>query len=168
MTGRADGKTVLITGASRGIGAETALQLGALGAAVAVNYREKKRRAEAVVRAIEEGGGTALPVGADVTDADAIDAMLNVVVAEFGAIDVLVLNASGGLEFGAEPDYAMSINRDVGSGSREYRPYGAGLADRLPHQPPGAFSRLETGPRRIRTRCCEQTGGGGCTAWDDS
>lgn len=113
MTGRADGKTVLITGASRGIGAETALQLGALGAAVAVNYREKKRRAEAVVRAIEEGGGTALPVGADVTDADAIDAMLNVVVAEFGAIDVLVLNASGGLEFGAEPDYAMSINRDA-------------------------------------------------------
>ncbi|MBY4204891.1 SDR family oxidoreductase [Rhodococcus fascians] len=58
-------------------------------------------------------GGTALPVGADVTDADAIDAMLNVVVAEFGAIDVLVLNASGGLEFGAEPDYAMSINRDA-------------------------------------------------------
>ncbi|MCZ4521140.1 SDR family oxidoreductase [Rhodococcus ruber] len=113
MTQRMAEKSVLITGASRGIGAETAVQLGAEGAIVAVNYREKKRRADAVVRTIEESGGRALAVGADVTDPDAIDAMLDSVVAEFGALDVLVLNASGGLELGADPGYAMSINRDA-------------------------------------------------------
>ncbi|MCJ0978030.1 SDR family oxidoreductase [Rhodococcus sp. ARC_M12] len=113
MKQRAVGRSVLITGASRGIGAETAVQLGAEGAAIAVNFREKKRRADAVVRTIEEAGGRALAVGADVTDPEAVDAMLNAVVAEFGAIDVLVLNASGGLELGADPGYAMSINRDA-------------------------------------------------------
>lgn len=113
MTQRVAGKSVLITGASRGIGAETAVQLGAAGAMVAVNYREKKRRADGVVRAIEKSGGRALAIGADVTDSAAIDAMLASVAAEFGALDVLVLNASGGLELGADPGYAMSINRDA-------------------------------------------------------
>ncbi|WP_415974130.1 SDR family oxidoreductase [Rhodococcus sp. 077-4] len=113
MIRRAEEKSVLITGASRGIGAETAVQLGAEGAAVAVNYREKKRRADAVVRTIGEAGGHALAVGADVTDLEAVDAMLSTVVAAFGTLDVLVLNASGGLELGADPGYAMSINRDA-------------------------------------------------------
>lgn len=113
MQRRAEGKSVLITGASRGIGAETAMQLGAEGASVAVNYREKKRRADDVVRAIEEGGGRALAVGADVTDSEAVEAMLSTVVAEFGTVDTLVLNASGGLELGADPGYAMKINRDA-------------------------------------------------------
>lgn len=113
MRRRAEGRSVLVTGASRGIGAETAVQLGAEGAAVAVNYREKKRRADAVVRTIEEAGGRAFAVGADVTDSAAADAMLNAVVAEFGTLDVLVLNASGGLELGADPGYAMTINRDA-------------------------------------------------------
>lgn len=113
MTQRLVGKSVLITGGSRGIGAETAEQLGAEGALVAVNYREKKRRADAVVRAIEDDGGRALAFGADITDPAAIDAMLSCVATEFGALDVLVLNASGGLELGAEPGYAMAINRDA-------------------------------------------------------
>ncbi|MGV8874765.1 MAG: SDR family oxidoreductase [Rhodococcus sp. (in: high G+C Gram-positive bacteria)] len=113
MKDRVAGKSVLITGASRGIGAETAYQLGAAGAMVGVNYREKKRRADAVVRKIEVSGGRALAVGTDVTDRAAIDAMLDSVIVAFGALDVLVLNASGGLELGADPGYAMSLNRDA-------------------------------------------------------
>ena len=103
----------LVTGASRGIGAETARILAARGAQVAVNYREKARRAEAVVASIRDRGGEAVALGADLTDAAALKAMAVAVQQRFGALHLLVLNASGGMERDAGPGYALRLNRDA-------------------------------------------------------
>lgn len=106
-------RVVLITGASRGIGAETARRIAANGDHVVINFREKKKRAQAIADEIIESGGRASIQGADVTDETSITAMLAVIGEVHGRLDVLILNASGGLERGAGPDYAMSINRDA-------------------------------------------------------
>lgn len=106
-------RIVLITGASRGIGAETARVLAARGDHVIVNYREKRKRAETLAAEIIAAGGSASVAGADITDPEGARALIDTVVTEFGRLDVLVLNASGGLERDAAPDYAMSINRDA-------------------------------------------------------
>ncbi|BDD80791.1 short chain dehydrogenase [Tsukamurella pulmonis] len=104
---------VVVTGASRGVGAETAVALGARGHEVVVNYREKVRRAEKVCALVREAGGRALSVGADVTSPDGPARLLDAAIAEFGGVDALILNASGGLELGADEDYAMRLNRDA-------------------------------------------------------
>lgn len=107
--GKLSDRTVLVTGASRGIGAATARLLADEGAHVVVNYRDKAKRAEAVVADIEAAGGTAAAVRADITDPSEVDRM-------FGALPdlaVLVLNASGGLERDVDPDYALRLNRDA-------------------------------------------------------
>ncbi|MFC9896132.1 SDR family oxidoreductase [Nocardia sp. NPDC127579] len=106
-------RIILVTGASRGIGAETARVLAARGEHVIVNYREKRKRADAIVADIVAAGGSASAAGADIADPAAARALIEGVVAEFGRLDVLVLNASGGLERGAEADYAMRLNRDA-------------------------------------------------------
>lgn len=106
-------RIVLITGASRGIGAETARVLGHRGDHVIVNYREKRRRAETIAAEIEAAGGSASVAGADITDPESTADLISAVTAEFGRLDVLILNASGGLEREAAPDYAMRLNRDA-------------------------------------------------------
>ncbi|MCM6773554.1 SDR family oxidoreductase [Nocardia sp. CDC159] len=106
-------RIALVTGASRGIGAQTARILAARGDHVVVNYREKRRRAKELVDEIVAAGGSASIAGADLADATAATTLIENVVTEFGRLDVLVLNASGGLERGAAPDYAMTINRDA-------------------------------------------------------
>lgn len=80
---------------------------------IVVNYREKARRATATVDAVRVAGGDASAMQADLTDEQAVVAMLDAVRQRFGRLDVLVLNASGGLESGAGPGYAMRINRDA-------------------------------------------------------
>lgn len=85
------GKVVLVTGASRGIGRESAIRLAEAGANVAVNYCRSRAAAEDVVRMIGERG---LAVGADLADPDGVQAMIDVVVAHFGRLDVLVNNAA--------------------------------------------------------------------------
>ncbi|HZP07625.1 MAG TPA: glucose 1-dehydrogenase [Terracidiphilus sp.] len=95
-----DGKVALVTGASKGIGAAIAKELGARGAAVAVNYSGSKAAAEKVVAEIEKAGGKAFAVQANVADPDAIGPLVKAVVEKFGPIDVLVNNA-GIYEFGA-------------------------------------------------------------------
>jgi 3-oxoacyl-[acyl-carrier protein] reductase len=107
------GRVVLVTGASRGIGAEVARQLAADGTHVIVNYREKVKRARAVVEAIIAAGGHASSLAGDLTDEAAAAAMVCEIADLFGRLDLLVLNASGGLERGAAADYAMRINRDA-------------------------------------------------------
>ncbi|WP_019345203.1 SDR family oxidoreductase [Mycolicibacterium senegalense] len=107
------GGVALVTGASRGIGAEVARKLGAAGLHVLVNYREKAARANGVVDEIRAAGGQASAAGADVCDEAAVNALLADVRERFGTLDVLVLNASGGLERGADPGYAMRLNRDA-------------------------------------------------------
>ncbi|MFB8001278.1 SDR family oxidoreductase [Nocardia sp. NPDC056000] len=106
-------RIVLITGSSRGIGAETARVLAARGDHVVVNYREKRKRAETIAAEIRAAGGSASTAGADIADPGSATALIDGVVAEFGRLDVLVLNASGGLERDAAPDYAMALNRDA-------------------------------------------------------
>jgi NAD(P)-dependent dehydrogenase (short-subunit alcohol dehydrogenase family) len=103
----------LITGASRGIGAATALRLASDGVDIAINYRDKSARAEQVGDRVRALGRRAITVRADLTDADAVDTMISVVLAEFGRLDVLILNASGGLEQDVPADYAMRLNRDA-------------------------------------------------------
>ncbi|MGM0491917.1 MAG: 3-oxoacyl-[acyl-carrier-protein] reductase [Armatimonadota bacterium] len=87
------GRVALVTGASRGIGRAIALELARAGASVAVNYRERADAAEEVVAGIEDTGGRAIAVQADVTDFDAVQAMVKEVSAELEGLDILVNNA---------------------------------------------------------------------------
>jgi len=85
------GKVVVITGGSRGIGAETARRMAAAGAKVVVNYHSSDAAADAVVREI---GERAIAIRADIADPDALEAMIDEVASRFGTIDVLVNNAA--------------------------------------------------------------------------
>lgn len=106
-------RIVLITGASRGIGAETARILAARGDHVIINYREKLKRAKTIADEIIAAGGSAATAGADISDETSARALIDTITRQFGRLDVLILNASGGLERNAAPGYAMSINRDA-------------------------------------------------------
>ena len=111
--GSLSGVRALVTGSSRGIGADTATMLAAAGAKVAINYRNKEARALKVVAAIEADGGEAIALGGDLTDPDAVAGMFAIVEKIWGGLDLLVLNASGGMESGMDEDYAMKLNRDA-------------------------------------------------------
>jgi len=87
------GRTCLVTGASRGIGRGIAEHLGDAGANVAVNYRTSVEDAEDVVEAIESRGGSAIAARADVTGRREVEAMREEIHDAFGPIDVLVNNA---------------------------------------------------------------------------
>jgi 3-oxoacyl-[acyl-carrier protein] reductase len=93
------GKVALVTGASKGIGAAIARELAARGAAVAVNYSSSQAAAEKVVDEIEEAGGKAIAVQANVAEPKSIEPLVETVARELGPIDVLVNNA-GVYEFG--------------------------------------------------------------------
>ena len=88
-----EGKTALVTGASRGIGKAIALRLAKEGANIAINFAGNVAAAEEVKAAIEADGGKAILVQADVSDSAAVDAMVKTVVDTFGGIDILVNNA---------------------------------------------------------------------------
>ncbi|MDN3311676.1 SDR family oxidoreductase [Microbacterium oryzae] len=107
------GKTVLVTGSSRGIGADTVRYAAQAGANVVINFRNKAPRAEKLAREVRELGVQALVVGADLTDPGSVAGMIEAVKEEFGSLDVLVLNASGGMEADLGEDYALRLNRDA-------------------------------------------------------
>ena len=92
-SGELEGRVSLVTGASRGLGRAIALRLAACGSKVAINYRSSDADAAAVAREIEDGGGEAMLVPADVADAAAVRAMTREVVKKWGKIDILVNNA---------------------------------------------------------------------------
>ena len=88
-----EGKKVLVTGASRGIGRAIALAMAAEGADVVVNYAGSEAAAQAVAAEIEAMGRKALVIQADISSNEAVTAMVDQVVKEMGRIDVLVNNA---------------------------------------------------------------------------
>lgn len=86
-------KAALVTGASRGIGRETAIALAKAGYAVAVNYAGSEKAAEDVKAAIESFGGKAFTLQGDVSKAEDVDRIFKTVKKELGRLDVLVNNA---------------------------------------------------------------------------
>jgi NAD(P)-dependent dehydrogenase (short-subunit alcohol dehydrogenase family) len=110
--GSLDGLRALVTGSSRGIGADTATYLAEAGASVVINFRNKQARALKLVDKIVAAGGSAIAIGADLTDAASVAALFDTIEREWGGLDILVLNASGGMESGMAADYAMQLNRD--------------------------------------------------------
>lgn len=111
--GSLTGKTVLVTGSSRGIGADTVRYFAEAGANVVINFRNKAPRAEKLATQLRELGVEALVVGADLTDPTSVGEMFAKIGETFGSLDILVLNASGGMESGMAEDYALTLNRDA-------------------------------------------------------
>lgn len=107
------GKTALVTGSSRGIGADTVRYFAEAGANVVINFRNKAPRAEKLATQLRELGVDVLVVGADLTDPASVSEMFTAIAERFGTLDILVLNASGGMESGMAADYALTLNRDA-------------------------------------------------------
>lgn len=119
MTGerRLHGQTAVVTGASRGIGRAIALRFAAEGAAVAINYRGSKERAEAVKAQIEEAGGRAFLFPCDVSDFSACESFFKEAVEQLGRLDILVNNAGitrdGLLMRMSEEDYDAVLDTNL-------------------------------------------------------
>lgn len=107
------GRRALVTGSSRGVGADTVRYFAEAGADVVVNFRNKAPRAEKLAAQLQELGVRALVQGADLTDPESVAGMMSAISAELGGLDILVLNASGGMEGGMAEDYALKLNRDA-------------------------------------------------------
>ena len=93
MSKRLEGKTALVTGASRGIGRAIAVELAREGARVAVNYQSNEAKAQEVVDEIARAGGAAMLMKANVADSKEARAMVDRVAQEFRHLDILVNNA---------------------------------------------------------------------------
>lgn len=87
-------RVALVTGASRGIGRAIAVQLASGGAQVVVHYKQNQEAAQHAIEKIVRAGGRALPVRADLENPNELSALLARVNAEFGRLDIVVLNAA--------------------------------------------------------------------------
>ena len=109
-----NGKSALVTGASRGLGRAIALCLAASGASVAVNYNRSPGEADAVVELIEAGGGKAVALAGDVADPADCDRLVADTIARLGGLDILVNNAGitkDALIFQMEPNDWLDVMR---------------------------------------------------------
>ena len=88
------GRTIIITGASRGIGRAVAIQLASEGANVGINFRSHPDEAAEVLKIVEEKGGRGLLLQADVADQSAVENMVEQTVATFGSLEGYVSNAA--------------------------------------------------------------------------
>ena len=110
------GRVAMVTGSSRGIGRAAALLLAKAGANLILNYKSDDEAGKQVVRDVEECGSQAILVQCDVTDTDAVLAMVQVGIERFGKIDILVNNAGGSIAkpadqlTDAEYDFVFDIN----------------------------------------------------------
>jgi 3-oxoacyl-[acyl-carrier protein] reductase len=112
-TDRLRGRTALVTGGSRGIGAAISRALAEAGAAVAINYRERAAEADALAGALRKSGGRAITLAADVSQRGAVERMIYTVKSEFGGVDILVNNAgiaiTRGIDDLSEADFDTTI-----------------------------------------------------------
>ena len=107
-------KVVIITGASGGLGSAMALQFGAEGARVVVNYNVAVQDAEDVVKEINSGSGDAFTYRADVCNFREVKAMVEAVLSRWGRIDVLVNNAGGALRWlGSEGEPVWEMEEEL-------------------------------------------------------
>ena len=104
-------KTALVTGASRGVGAATALQLARVGCGVAINYNQSTDRAEAVAARCRDEGVKAVLMQGDVAEDSACRAMVQQAVEDFGGLDILINNA-GTTRFIDFPDLDAVTDED--------------------------------------------------------
>lgn len=104
-------RIVLVTGASKGLGAQVAQHLASPDTHVIVNFGGNASRAEGVAAAIREAGGHASTLAADICDETDTAAMIGTIAARFGRLDAVILNQAGGLEFGSDPSHAVRPNR---------------------------------------------------------
>ena len=92
-TGELRGKVALVTGASRGLGRAIAVKLASLGCKVVINYCQSQEKAQEVIVEIEQRGGEAMLIKADVSDAVSVREMIKTINNRWGNIDILVNNA---------------------------------------------------------------------------
>ena len=107
------GKTALVTGASRGIGAAIAIRLARDGADVAITYARGADAAARVVEAIKSAGGRAIAIQADAADAKAVQAAVEKTVASFGQLDILVNNAGTAIPKAFEDSTLEEMDRVI-------------------------------------------------------
>ncbi|HEY5371831.1 MAG TPA: SDR family oxidoreductase [Hanamia sp.] len=111
---RLKGQSALVTGANSGIGLAVAVALANDGANVVVNYVTHPETADAVVKQIEDNGGNAIAIKADVSNEDEVQFMFQQMIAKYGTIDILVNNAGlqkdSPLESMSLPDWQLVIN----------------------------------------------------------
>lgn len=98
-----NGKVAIVTGASRGIGRQIALQLAQSGAKVVVNYSSNPEKADEVVKTIEQSGGEAAAIRANVGNVSEVEALFAAALEKYGRVDILVNNA-GIMEYKAIGD----------------------------------------------------------------
>jgi len=113
MPEKLEGKTALVTGGSRGIGAAIARRLAADGANVAITYTKGADAAASVVREIERAGARAIAIQADAADADASKAAIEKTLAAFGRLDVFVNNAGTAIPKKFEETTIFELDRVI-------------------------------------------------------
>ena len=149
------GRVALVTGSSRGIGADTARYLAEAGAAVVINYRSKAPRAEKIVGRDRGGRRPRRSRSAPTSPTPHRSPRCSSARSPSSApIDILVLNASGGMESGMGEDYAMRLNRDAQVNVRRRRAAAPrrGRPHRVRHEPPGALHPHDADDARVRAR----------------
>jgi 3-oxoacyl-[acyl-carrier protein] reductase len=107
------GRTALVTGASRGIGAAISKALAEQGAAVAINYRERADQAKRLMDLLLSNGAKAITVAADVSHSDAVDTMVEAIKSELGPIDILINNAGISIPRGIDDLSEVDFDRTI-------------------------------------------------------
>ncbi len=150
-----DRRVALITGASRGVGAEVARQLAGPGRHIVVNYRDKDRRAGDVADEVRAAGAEASTARADLCDDHAVATMFDDIAARLGPARCV---GAGRLRRAraprrAGPRHAAEPRRAGGRGAPGAAADAAGRAHRVRHQPPGPLLRAQAGADRRLCPC---------------